>query len=59
MPHSKQHASDARRRAKRADVRHEHADRYADRRVDPDDRRMAELLADLAARFNGEDGHRA
>ena len=47
-----------RTQAKRDAARGEHADKYADQRVSPDDRRMSELLADLAAHFNGEERDR-
>jgi hypothetical protein len=59
MPRTKQYASDVRRRAKRAEVRPEHGDRYAHKRVDPNDRRMAELLADLAEHFNTAEERRS
>ena len=36
----------------------EHTDKYADQRVDPDERLMAEKLAALVTHFNGEEGHR-
>jgi hypothetical protein len=47
-----------RKLAKREATRREHADRYADRRTDPADRLMAEKLAALADRFNGQEDHR-
>lgn len=43
-----------RKRAKRAERRAAHRDKYADRRESPDDREMRERLAALAKHYNGE-----
>lgn len=50
--------TDQRRRAKVAAARREHRDKYADTRLDPDERRMSGLVADLAAHFDGEGADR-
>ena len=47
-----------RKKAKQADRRRQHVDKYAPKRDSNEDREMAEKLNELVARFNGEEADR-